>query len=448
MAYYASFPTPVWQLGLIAAALVFVVFYTRVYGALAFFLAAAYSSLIIKVGPLTLVPVALGALLVTVLLHLKQPDAFRLPVFARPIVATWALLMVWILVRGSLALEEAHENLQTLWYSVVIFNLLPFLLAGALSWADESVRHFAAGFVAAVVIQMAVVWSRAIDAGLGLSSFLSDFWLTRWSGSEASPFTITTGVTNYHWYSWNLGLAALAVFFVLRKRESQYPRLYLAGACVFLVACTQQMGLVGSRQSIISLLVAVLYISWTRVRKAVVNVGGFLLVAVLALVALRALTNLEPLPFAVMRGTDTITEAFDPAVSRGSEWQKGLDAFVDSPWIGVGFSSEESFSLGHNIGINTLANLGLVGFVLLVMLVALYTTGPLRTVLRQVGSGLDINRGLLGMQLFLLGTSLASGSVIASSGMFWLGAMIVRRSAPPLVRKLATLRSRTAPVPA
>lgn len=439
MSYYSSFPTPIWQLGLIAFALVFVVFKTRVYGAMAFFLAASYSTLIVRIGPMTLVPIAFGALLITVLLQLKEPDAFRLPVSARPIVATYVALMAWILVRGVLGLQESDQEVQPLLYLVIFVNVMPFVIASALSWDDRAVQDFAKGFVVAVVLTMTIVWSRAMDAGLGWSSLFSDFWLTQWSGSETTSFAILTGVTNYHWYSWNLGVAALAVLFVFRTRESQYRRLYLIAASVFLIACIQLIGLVGSRQSIISLLLAVLYTSWTRVRKALVNVGAFLLVAVLALMALRAVADLEPLPVALMHGADTLADAFDPAVSRGSEWQKGLEAFVGSPWIGVGFNSEEGFSLGHNILINTLANLGLVGFVLFALLVGLYTTAPLKAVLRQTGSGLDINRGLIGMQLFLVGTSLASGSLIASAGILWIGAIIIRRVKPSYRRSAAPL---------
>jgi O-antigen ligase len=321
------------------------------------------------------------------------------------------------------------------------------MIASTLFWSDRAVQDFAKGFVVAVVLTMAIVWGRAITSGLGWSAFFSDFWLTQWSGSEATPFVIVTGVTNYHWFSWNLGVAALAALFVLRPRESWYSRLYLIGACVFLIACIQLIGLVGSRQSIISLVVAVLYTSWIRVRKALINIGAFLLVAVIALVALRALADLEPLPVALMHGADTISDAFDPAISRGSEWQQGLEAFAASPWIGVGFNSEESFSLGHNIAINTLANLGLVGFVLFTLLLGLYTAGPLRAVLRQTGSRLDINRGLLGMQLFLVGTSLASGSLIASSGILWLGAIIIRRVTPAYKGNAAPARYRAQPAP-
>jgi O-antigen ligase len=448
MNYYATFPTPIWQLGLIAIALVFVVFQTRIYGAMAFFFASSYSTLIVRIGPTTLVPVAFGAMLITMLLHLKQHDAFSFPAPARPIVMTYVAMMAWVLLRGMLGLEGSDQDLGNLLYLVIFINVVPFVVVSTLNWDDRAVRDFAKGFVIAVVVTMAIVWSRAMDSGLGWRAFFNDFWLTQWSGSEASPFVIVTGVTNYHWYSWNLGLAALAVLFVLRTRDSRYSRLYLIVGCVFLVACVQQIGLVGSRQSIISLLVAVLYTSWTRVRKALINVGAFLLVAAIALVALRALADLEPLPFATMRGADTITDAFDPAVSRGSEWQRGLEAFAGSPWIGVGFSSEESFSLGHNIAINTLANLGLVGFMLFALLIGLYAVGPLRAVLRQTGSGLDINRGLLGMQLFLVGTSLASGSLIASTGILWLGAIIIRRVTPPAYRRNAALvRHRAQPAP-
>jgi hypothetical protein len=430
MATYSTFPTPFWQLGLIAVALVLVVFRTRVYGALAFFLASSYSTLIIRIGPTTLVPLAFGALLITILLQLKQPDAFRLPASARPIVATYIALMSWILVRGALGLQDSDQDIQPLLYLVIFVNVLPFVLASTLSWDDRAVKDFAKGLVGAVGLQMIIVWSRAMDAGLGWSAFFSDFWLTRWSGDEMSPFVILTGVTNYHWYSWNLGLAALAALFVLRTRDSKYRRFYLIAAVVFLVACIQQTGLVGSRQSIISLLLAVLYTSWTRIRKALLNVGAFLIVAIFAVSALRVLADLEPLPSALMHGADTLTDAFDPAMSRGFEWQRGLEMFIRSPWIGVGFSSEEGFSLGHNIMINTLANLGLVGFALFGLLIVLYVTGPLKAVLRQTGSRLDINRGLMGMQLFLLGTSLASGSLIASAGILWIGAIIVRRAKP------------------
>jgi hypothetical protein len=445
MAYYSSFPTPFWQLGLIAVALVFIIFHARVYGAMAFFLASSYSSLVVRVGPTTLVPVAFGALLITVLLQLKQTDAFRLPASARPIVAIYVALMAWILIRGVLGLQESDQDVQPLLYLIIFVNVLPFVVASTLSWDDRAVQDFAKGFVAAVLVTMVIVWSRAMDAGLGWSAFFNDFWLTQWSGIETSPFVIVTGVTNYHWYSWNLGLAAMAVLFVLRTRESRYHRFYLISAGVFLIVCIQQIGLVGSRQSIISLLVAVLYTSWTRIRKALINVGAFLLVAALALSALRALADLEPLPVALMHGADTISDAFDPAVSRGSEWQKGLETFAGSPVIGVGFNSEEGFSLGHNIVINTLANLGLVGFVLFALLAGLYIMTPLKAVLRQTGSGLDINRGLIGMQLFLVGTSLASGSLIASSGILWIGAIVIRRVQPAYKRSAASVSYRAQP---
>jgi len=440
MPYYATFPTPIWQLGLIAFALVFIVIHTRVYGALAFFLAASYSSLIIRIGPTTLVPVGFGALLIAILLHLKHPDAYRIRTSDRPIVATYVALMAWILLRGSLGLLESRDAVQTLLYATVVVNVVPFLLAAALSWDDQAVRHFSVGLVAGVVLQMTVVWSRALDSGLGWNVWLGDFWLTNWSSVETSPFVTLTGVTNYHWYSWNLGLAAMAALFVLRSRDSRYRRFHFVIAGLFLIACIQQIGLVGSRQSIVSLVVAVVYTSWTRVRKALINVGAFLLVAALALAALRALANVEPLPVALMHGADTISDAFDPAMSRGSEWKRGMEAFVGSPLIGVGFNSEEGFSLGHNILINTMANLGLIGLTLFALLVMFYLTGPLKAVLREEGSGLDINRGILGMQLFLLGTSLASGSLIASSGVLWLGVIITRRATPTYIRRTVPVR--------
>jgi O-antigen ligase len=238
------------------------------------------------------------------------------------------------------------------------------------------------------------------------------------------------------------------VLFVLRTRDTRHRRAYLVGAAVFMVACIQQVALVGSRQSIISLIFAVLFTSWTRIRKAMLNVSAFVIAAFLVLLAIRTLADLEPLPAALMHGADTIAEAFDPALSRGFEWQRGLQAFAQAPLIGVGFSSEEGFSLGHNIVINTLANLGLIGFGLFTVLVGLYLAGPLKAVLRQRGSGLDINRGLVGMQLFLLGTSLASGSIIASSGILWIGAIIARRAGLTYRRKTAPVRYQTQPITA
>src|SRR6185295_15640410 len=107
--------------------------------------------------------------------------------------------------------------------------------------------------------------------------------------------------------------------------------------------------IVGSRQSIIALIIAVLVTSWTRIRKALLNVGAFLIVSFLVLAALRVLVDLEPLPAPLMHGAETLAEAFDPALSRGREWQKGVDAFLRSPLTGAGFASEEGFSLGHNI---------------------------------------------------------------------------------------------------
>jgi O-antigen ligase len=437
---YSTFPTPIWMLVAIAIALVSVVIYTRVFGALAFFLATSYSTLIIRIGPTTLVPVAFVGLLVASLLHMKKVGALKLHPTGRPIIGTYIALMSWILLRGWIGLQDSAAELQALFYLIVFVNLVPFLLADALTWDDDAVQNFAKGFVAAVVLQMTIVWSRAMDAGLGWTAWLTDFWLTKWSGAELSPFVTLTGVTNYHWYSWNLGLAALAVLFVLRTRESKYRRFYLIGAGIFLVACMQQVAIVGSRQSIISLIMAVVVTSWTRIRKALLSVTVFVVVAFLALAALRALADLEPLPSALMHGADTVSEAFDPTLSRGAEWQKGLEAFIQSPLIGVGFNSDEGFSLGHNIVFNTLANLGIVGFAAFALLTGLYVTGPLKAVLRQKGPALDINRGLVGMQLYLVGTSLASGSLIASSGILWLGAIIVRRAASVPRRKAAPAR--------
>jgi O-antigen ligase len=445
---YSSFPTPFWLLAAIAVLLPCVVLYTRVFGTLAFFIASSYSTLIIRVGPTTLVPVAFAALLIAVGLHMKQSGAFKFHATGRPILGTYVALMAWILLRGWIGVQSSAADLQALIYLVVFVNLVPFVLADALTWDNRAVQDFAKGFVGAVFLQMTVVWSRAMDAGLGWSVWLNDFWLTKWSGSEASPFVTLTGVTNYHWYSWNLGLAALAVLFVLRTRDSRHTRFYLISAGIFLVACIQQVALVGSRQSIISLIVAVLFTSWTRIRKALLNVGVFVVVALLALAALRALADLEPLPTALMHGADSVTEAFDPALSRGFEWKRGLEAFIESPLIGVGFGSEEGFSLGHNIIINTLANLGIVGFATFALLIALYVTGPLKAVLRQTGPALDINRGLVGMQVFLVGTSLASGSLIASSGILWIGAIIVRRGAPTYGRKATPARFQARVLPA
>ena len=442
---YSTFPTPLWLLAVIPVMLVSVVFYTRVFGTLAFFLASSYSTLIIRIGPTTLVPVTFAALLVAMLLHMRRVGGFKLHATGRSILGTYVAMIAWVLLRGWIGVQESAGDLQALLYLAIFVNLVPFVLASVLTWDDLAVQDFARGFVAAVVLQMTIVWSRAMGAGLGWSAWLTDFWLTQWSGREASPFVTMTGVTNYHWYSWNLGLAALAVLFVLRTRESRHRRFYLIGATIFMIACIQQVAVVGSRQSITSLIIAVVVTSWTRIRKALLNVTAFVLVACLALAALRALADLEPLPTALMHGADSVAEAFDPALSRGVEWQKGLEAFIQSPLIGVGFGSDEGFSLGHNIVINTLANLGIIGFAMLSLLIALYVIGPLKAVLRQSGSGLDINRGLLGMQLFLVGTSLASGSVIASSGIFWVGAIIVRRASPSYGRKAAAARYQMQP---
>ncbi len=426
---YLNFPTPAWMLAFIVALLIFVVVHARVHGALAFFLTCAYNAMIIRMGPITLVPVAFGALAVAFI-----PKG-------RLILGTYIALAAWVLLRGYLGLQESAVDLQALLYLVVFINLIPFVLAAALDWNDRAVADFAKGIVAGVVLQMVVVWSRAMDAGLAWSSWVTDFWLTQWSDGERSPFVLLTGITNYHWYSWNLGLAAMAVLFVLRTRQARHRVFYLAAACLFMIMCIQQVAVVGSRQSITSLIVAVLATSWSRVRKALLNVGVFLIVAGLALAALRVLADLEPLPTALMHGADTVAEAFDPTVSRGSEWQKGLQIFVQSPVIGVGFASEEGFSLGHNIVINTLANLGLIGFSLFALLIGLYVIGPLKVVLRQTAAGIDINRGLVGMQLFLVGTSMASGSVIASSGILWLGVIIVRRASHADKMRPARLRT-------
>lgn len=443
---YLSFPTPIWMLLGIAALLVFVVVQTRVYGALAFFLASAYTTLIVRIGPTTLVPVAFGALLIAIVAHLRTVDAFRFRRVGKGILGTYLALMVWVLLRGLLGLQDSAADLQALFYLLVFLNLVPVLLADSLAWDDEAVQDFVKGFIAAVVLQIVVVLSRAISSGLAWQSWLTDFWLTRWSSEEASPFVVVTGIANYHWYSWNLGLAAMAAIFVLRTPRSRSRQIYLAATGIFVVACVQQIALVGSRQSVTSLIVALLVTSWTRIRKAALNVAAFALVSLLVLFALRALADLEPLPVALMHGADSVSEAFDPAMSRGQEWQRGVEAFLRAPLIGTGFASEEGFSLGHNIVINTVANLGIIGLTLLVALVALYATGPLMSVFQRKGTKRDIDRGLIGMQLFLLGTSLASGSVLATSGIFWLGAIVIGRVSPVAIRRRAPVHRRT-PIP-
>jgi hypothetical protein len=52
------------------------------------------------------------------------------------------------------------------------------------------------------------------------------------------------------------------------------------------------------------------------------------------------------------------------------------------------------------------------------------------------------------MQLFLLGTSLASGSLIASSGILWLGVIIVRRASATYTRRTVPGRYPAQSVPA
>jgi hypothetical protein len=446
---YLNFPTPLWLLVVLALALVYVVTKTRVFGTLAFFLATCYSTIIVGVGPTTLVPVTFGALAVALLLHLRHAGAITFQKKGRSIIGLYLALMAWVLARGWIGLQSSSGDVQALLFLLFFVNIIPVLLADLLTWDDRAVRDFAKGFVTAVVLQMLIVWTRALGAGLTWTSWMTDFWLTRWASQESSPFATLTGIANYHWYSWNLGLAAMAALFILRGRQSRKKPLYLVGLVVFMIACIQQVALVGSRQSILSLIFAVLVISWTRIKKALLNVTAFAIVAFLALMALRMLADLEPLPAALMHGADTVSEAFDPAMSRGREWQKGIEAFGQSPIIGVGFGSDEGFSLGHNIVINTLANLGLVGLLAFGLLVVLYISGPLRSVLRQRDATLDINRGLIGMQLFLVGTSLASGSLVGSSALFWIGAIIVRRSRPPAPRKRpAPIRARTLPVPA
>jgi hypothetical protein len=445
MMSYLDFPTPAWLLLSIAVLLVWVVVWTRVYGALAFFLASAYGTLIVWIGPTTLVTVSFGALVVASLIHLKQGNGFRFRSMGKPIVACYLALMSWVLLRGSLGLQDSPVDLRGLWYLVFSINLVPVLFADALPWDDRAVQDFAKGFVAATALLMIVVWQRALGAGLSWDRWITDFWLTQWSYERSSTLVVLTGITNYHWYSWNIGLAALSVLFILRKDETRYPRFWLVVTGVFLVACVQQIALAGSRQSVTSLIVAVIVASWTRVKKTLLHVTAFVIVALLAFAALRVLSDLEPLPVALMRGADTVADAFDPAVSRGFEWQEGLNEFVRAPIIGVGFASAEGSSLGHNLMINTLANLGVVGMAALTLLILLYVAGPLLTALRQQGPGVDINRGLASLQLFLAGTSMASGSVIASSGLFWIGAIIIRRALPVVRRRQAAVQRQTTP---
>src|SRR5262249_10337532 len=150
---------------------------------------------------------------------------------------------------------------------VLSVNLVPVLFADALPWDDQAVQDFAKGFVASTALLMVVVWQRALGAGVGWDRWFTDFWLNQWSSSErATPFVLLTGITNYHWYSWNIGLAALCVLFILRKGETRYTRLRLAWIGVFLIACVQQIALAGSRQSVTSLIVAVVVASWAHVR--------------------------------------------------------------------------------------------------------------------------------------------------------------------------------------
>src|SRR6267154_4714371 len=96
---YLTFPTPIWILVTIVATLIFVVLRTRLYGALAFFLASAYGALIIKIGPTTLVPLAFGALLISAILHLRQANAFRFHRSGKLILGTYIALMAWVLLR-------------------------------------------------------------------------------------------------------------------------------------------------------------------------------------------------------------------------------------------------------------------------------------------------------------------------------------------------------------
>jgi len=323
-------------------------------------------------------PVVIFATLTLIVVHfitlLKRKNF--LVIFNRPfqyfILLSLYLILSWFLMTNS---KVSDDKLMVYLYAVFFPMVIIFLCSITISYSFENYNRN----VNFAIISYTSIWLSFLMVIVGLA----DYFNGRLMG---------LGIDNPIWYGRLLGIPILAALFFGRKYFFKWLTIF---AGLILVYQT------GSRAVLLGLFLC--FFIYGHQRKKFSRLLYFIIPIVISVIALYLVA----------------TEGYGNVHSvahRFAYWKVGLEMFFNSPFLGAGlgnfglaYGDNSTLEYPHNIIIEILAELGLVGLIMFTLFVV--------SVLKNSNK----HKFLTMTFIFFLFNAMFSGDISTNNHLFWFG---------------------------
>ena len=355
------------------------------------------------IGPFAHTYIILATLFLSTIVYLSKKQSIKLfPPYDKWIVP-W-MIMWWVWVLFLIMLFKPDNK------TAILMSLIPRIIAPLpiiLLFAGD--KNKIKGFVVTYIFASLFNGWKAVFYNYGVSpTFLSLDFSLRQIG-----IYFMTG-QNYHWFSYPFAISLImitALYMNLQERKTF--RLILL---ICAINCVYFLFLAGSRQTIggVTIVLVLMMLRTLKHTWRFSYFNAFILTVAIGLIGLYLL-NLAPY-LIVRTGEAGLLDAFNLIRGRASAWTGGIKAFIESPFWGTGFTYFGS----HNLFIGTLAEQGIFGMGFLMgYLYFIFRRSRGVWSNKRKDDWTNLRLTFLGIILFALIHSVASGSVVSVWHLYW-----------------------------
>lgn len=393
------------QIALVVALSVATIWLDRLEWVVSIYVATPLWARSIQIGPVAHTWFFLVVMVLSALVRfIKHRKFLELPKNDRWIVLWMFIWWMWMLLLIGLF---SPDNEIILLRSLLLYVIIPQPFFLLIAFDGNRMKGFSVAFIITTIVGG---WFSFDVLHIPLRYIITDPTLISFG-------VLRLNIINYHWFSYAFSISLIFIVVNFQMSRSILTRVALM-ICSFV--CVYFLVLLGSRQSIGGLMVAMfLFLLWSIIRKDASRLRMVILVVLLVSIGV---VLYQYAPQLILRSYENdISESFDFGLRRGEYWALGWRIFLVSPVWGSGFTHY----IAHNLFIGTLAEQGIVGLVFLLGFFLFITKRGLSVV-----SDIEVNEytmwGVAFLCVIIFGVihSMASGSAISVWHFYWSGTIL------------------------
>lgn len=339
---------PEW-LAMIGALLGYTIFSGRPEWGLGIYFSLTYWTRTVMFGPIAHTWVLLAVTIAAVGIALFREQLSiqtMLPKYNRWIILWMIAWWAWMFL--ILTVFDAYNKRDFL-RTLILYVMIPLPIVLLFGRDLKRVKGFALAFI---ITTMIGGWQAISILKISLEYLAQDPTLTRIG-------VIRLGLGNYHWFAYGFAITLLFSIGLYLQAKNPFKAVLLLGVAAYSIYF---LFMAGSRQSLNGVGIAALILAGWSIRRKGMPTARVGIIAGLAIFI--GLTLYAIAPELILRTNEAdYGTTFDVFSDRGGLWLKGWTIFLTSPIWGTGF---EYSVYAHNLFLSTLADQGLVGFILLV----------------------------------------------------------------------------------